>query len=106
MTLSGNQALVYDDCQLTHQRAIPLPDYCANDSSLIISVADSAIKENEQLPGTGVFVSVLLYEYCMYISNIIICTCLWLCPEWDVVHAHHSCVLYMYFFNLCIPVIV
>lgn len=57
MALSGNQALVYDNCQLTHQRVVPLPDYCANDSSLIISVADSAFRESEKLPGTGMFVS-------------------------------------------------
>ncbi len=62
MTLSGNQVLVYDDCQLTHQRVVPLPDYCANDSSLILSVAESAFRDSEQVPGTGMFVSTLIRE--------------------------------------------
>ncbi len=67
VTLSGNQALVYDNCHLTHQRVIPLPDYCANDSSLIISVADSAFQDGEQLPGIGMFVSNII-NFCKAVS--------------------------------------
>ena len=48
MTLSGNQVMVYDNCELKHQRVVPLPDYCANDSNLVLSVADSTLQEKDQ----------------------------------------------------------
>ena len=48
MTLSGNQVMVYDNCELIHQRVVPLPDYCANDSNLVLSVADSTVQERVQ----------------------------------------------------------
>ena len=57
IVLSGNLLTFYFDCEMTVQRLVPLPDYCANDSSLLLSVADSVSGGVEYTGMSGLYVS-------------------------------------------------
>ena len=56
ITLSGNQLSFYFDCKLEFSRLIPLPDYCSNDSSIILTVANSMNRGIEYTGSTGLYV--------------------------------------------------
>lgn len=55
--LSGNLLSFYFDCELVTERLVPLPDYCANDSSIVLSVASSIQGTVEYSGRTGLYVS-------------------------------------------------
>ena len=57
ITLSGNLLSFHFDCQLVLQREVPLPDYCANDTSIVLNVARSMNPGVEYTGSTGLYVS-------------------------------------------------
>ena len=56
LSLSGNQLSLYVDCELAGKRRVPLPDYCANDTEVAVTIADSNYVYHEDF-GTGIYVS-------------------------------------------------
>lgn len=49
--LSGNQLSLYVNCRREMQRLIPLPDYCINDTEVVVSVADTSFSQHEEYSG-------------------------------------------------------
>lgn len=55
-SLSGNLMKLYVNCVEIYSRLVPLPDYCANDSSnVMLTVVDSALREHSGFT-TGLYV--------------------------------------------------
>lgn len=66
IVLSGNLMKVYVNCQEVLSQIIPLPDYCANYPSLVVSVAKSADREHDEFT-TGIYVSFTAIAF--FLSN-------------------------------------
>ena len=49
--LSGNQLTIYVNCERVTQRLVPLPDYCINDTDVVVTVADTAYSHSEEFSG-------------------------------------------------------
>ena len=49
-----------------YRRLVPLPDFCANDSSLVVTIADNAEHNEEYITGLYVSHSSVVLEYIVY----------------------------------------
>ena len=64
--LSGNLLKLFVNCREVYRRLVPLPDFCANDSSLVVTIADSAEHSEEYITGLYVSRSKVVLEYVVY----------------------------------------
>ena len=64
--LSGNLLKLFVNCREMYRRLVPLPDFCANDSSLVVTIADSAENSEEYITGLYVSRSNVVLEYVVY----------------------------------------
>ena len=81
--LSGNLLKLYVDCREEYRRIVPLPDFCANDSSLVVTIADSADHSERYI--TGLYVSVCVCVcvcVCVFVrvcACVLVCVCVCVC---------------------------
>ena len=61
--LSGNLLKLFVNCREVYRRLVPLPDFCANDSSLVVTIADSAEHSEEYITGLYVSHGRAVFEY-------------------------------------------
>ena len=88
VSVSGNLLSLYVDCVFVTSRLVPLPDFCVNDSDVIVSVVDSANREKLRVEyenglyvsvgGTEVFCGLGVLEWVLFGMGVL---------EWDMCFA-------------------